>query len=87
MDPNPVMMLVVRLLAAVSMANDGILFTYRTSAYDELVAVFRPVGFKPVQGKETGTKRIVTSPGFRLRLRPAKISAGSGAPPPKESSN
>ena len=28
-----------------------------------------------------------TSQGFRLWLRPAKITAGSGAPPPEEKSN
>ena len=44
MDPNPVVMLVVGLLAAASMADNRISFTDRTPAYDVLVAVFRPVG-------------------------------------------
>jgi hypothetical protein len=35
---------------------------------------------------ETETKRIRTSQGFHFRLRPAKIIAGSGTPPPDENS-
>lgn len=44
MDPNPVVMLVVSLLAAAAMTNDRIVFTKRASAYDVLVAVLHPVG-------------------------------------------
>jgi hypothetical protein len=44
MDPNPVVMLVVSLLAPTAVTNNRIVFTERTSAYDELVAVFGPVG-------------------------------------------
>ena len=44
MDPNPVVMLVVSLLAATTVTNDRIVLTKRTSAYDDLVAVLRPVG-------------------------------------------
>jgi hypothetical protein len=46
MDPNPIVILIVRLLAAVAMTNDRIPLTKRASAYDDLVAVFRPVGGK-----------------------------------------
>ena len=46
MNPNPVVILVVRLLAAAAMTNDRITFTNRTPAYDVFVAVFRPVDFK-----------------------------------------
>src|SRR6516162_4261103 len=35
-------------------------------------------------GTVTGTKRIVASKGLRCRRGPAKISAGSEAPPPEE---
>jgi len=52
MDPNPVVILVVRLLKAAAMTNDRI-----------------------------------SLQGFRSCLRPAKILAGSGAPPPEEKSN
>jgi hypothetical protein len=47
-DPNPVVMFVVRLLAAASVANDRIAFTTRASPQDDLVAVFSPVGFQLV---------------------------------------
>jgi hypothetical protein len=49
MNPNPVVMLVVSLLAAAAVTNDRIVFTKRAAAYDDLVAVFRPVGGKLVQ--------------------------------------
>jgi hypothetical protein len=52
MDPNPVVILVVSLLAATAMTNNRIVFTKRTSAYDELVAVFGPVGCNLVRRDE-----------------------------------
>jgi hypothetical protein len=49
MDRNPIMMLMVRLLAATSVADDRIIpLTYRASAQD-LVAVLLPLSFKLVQ--------------------------------------
>lgn len=44
MDPNPAVMLLLSLLAATAVTDDRIVFTKRTSAYDDLVAVFGPVG-------------------------------------------
>ena len=44
MDPDPVVIPIVSLLAATAVTNDRIVFTKRASAYDELVAVFGPVG-------------------------------------------
>src|ERR1019366_204181 len=82
MDPNPIVMLVVGLLAATAVTNDRIPFTHRASAYDDLVAAFRPAGGKLAQRDGDWDKEDRTSQGFRLRLRPAKIIAGSGAPPP-----
>jgi hypothetical protein len=87
MDPNPVVILVVRLLKAPAMTNDRIPFTKRTSAYDDLVAVFRPDGGKLVRRDGNWDKVDRISQGFRLWFRPAKIIAGSGAPPPEEKSN
>ena len=40
------MMLIVRLLAAMPVANNRIAFTDRTKAYDDLVAVVGPAGSK-----------------------------------------
>jgi len=48
-DPNPVVMLIVGLLAAVSVANDRIVFTDRASSQDDLGAVPGPVGFELVR--------------------------------------
>jgi len=83
-DPNPVVVLVVSLLAAPPVTNDRIVFTKRASAYDDLVAVFRPVGCKLVRRDGDWDKEDRTSQGFRLGLGPAKIIAGSGTPPPEE---
>ena len=44
MDPDPVVMLIVSLLAATAVTHNRISFTKRASAYDVLVAVFGPVG-------------------------------------------
>jgi hypothetical protein len=48
-DPNPIVMFVVRLLAAPSVADDRIAFTSRASPQDGLVAVSGPVRFQLVQ--------------------------------------
>ena len=45
MDRNPIMMPIVRLLAAPSVADDRLLLTYRASPQD-LVAVLLPVSFQ-----------------------------------------
>jgi hypothetical protein len=47
MDRNPVMMLIVRLLAAASVADDRLPLTYRASPQD-FVAVLLPLTFKLV---------------------------------------
>ena len=49
MNPNPIVILVVSLLAAAAVTNDRIVFTKRAAAYDDLVAVLRPVGGKLVR--------------------------------------
>ena len=48
-DPNPVVILIVGLLAAASVTDDRIAFTNRASPQDDLVAVFGPVGFQLVR--------------------------------------
>ena len=48
MDRNPIMMLIVRLLAAPSVADDRFPLTYRASPQD-LIAVLLPLSFKLVQ--------------------------------------
>jgi hypothetical protein len=49
LDPNPVVMLIVRLLAAAAMADDRIAFTHGASPQDGLGAVCGPVGLELVQ--------------------------------------
>jgi hypothetical protein len=48
-DPNPIVMLIVCLLAAASVADDRIPFTCRASPQDDVVAVSGPVRFKLVR--------------------------------------
>jgi hypothetical protein len=48
MDRNPIMMLIVRLLAAASVPDDRLPLTYRASPQD-LVAVLLPLRFKLVR--------------------------------------
>jgi hypothetical protein len=49
MNPNPVVILIVSLLPATAVTHNRISFTERASAYDDLVAVFGPVGCKLVR--------------------------------------
>jgi hypothetical protein len=48
-DVNPVVMLIVCLLAAAAVADDRIAFTNRASPQDDLVAVSSPIVFDLVQ--------------------------------------
>ena len=48
-NPDPVVMLVVRLLAAMPVPHNRIALTDRTQAYDDLVAVVGPAGSKLIQ--------------------------------------
>jgi len=45
-DPNPIVMLIVRLLAAASMADDRIALTHGTSPQDDLAGLSCPIGFE-----------------------------------------
>jgi hypothetical protein len=48
-DPNPVVMFIVRLLAAASVTDDRIAFANRASPQQDLFAVARPIGFELVR--------------------------------------
>ena len=63
-DPNPVVMFIVRLLAATAVADDRIAFTNRASPQDDLVAVFGPVGFELVRRGGKWDKENRTSQGL-----------------------
>ena len=45
-NPDPVMVLIVRLFAAAAMTDDGVLQTDRALAQDDLRAGFGPIGFE-----------------------------------------
>jgi hypothetical protein len=55
MDRNPIMMLIMRLLAAASVADDRLPLTYRASPQD-LVAVLLPLSFKLVRRRRKWDK-------------------------------
>ena len=55
MDRNPIMMLIVRLFAAPSVADDRLPLTYRASPQD-LVAVLLPLSFKLVRRRRKWDK-------------------------------
>lgn len=82
-DTNPIVMLIVRLLTAASVANDRIPFTCRASPEDDVVAVSGPVSFKLVRADRKWDKENRSALGLCCRRGPAKISAGSGAPSPQ----
>jgi hypothetical protein len=48
-DPNPVVMFIVRLLAAASVTDDRIAFANRASPQNNLLAVTGPIGFELVR--------------------------------------
>jgi hypothetical protein len=83
-DPDPIVMFIMRLLAAASMADDRIAFAVRTSSQDDLLAVFGPVRFELVRRGGKWDKEDRSSLGLLPGHGPVKISAGSGAPPPEE---
>jgi hypothetical protein len=63
-DPNPVVILIVGLLAAPPMADDRIAFTNRASPQDDLIAVSGPVGFELVRRGGEWDKKNRSSSGL-----------------------
>jgi hypothetical protein len=60
-DANPVVMLIVGLLATAAVADDRIAFTNRASPQDDLVAVSSPIVFDLVQRDGKWDKQNRTS--------------------------
>ena len=80
-DANPVVMLIVRLLAATSMADDRIAFTSGTSPQDDIGAARGPIRFELVRRDGKWDKQNRSSLGLcPSGVDLAKILAGSGAP-------
>jgi len=65
-DPNPVVMFIVRLLAATTVADDGIAFTSRASPQHNVLAVASPVGFELVRRGRKWDKENRSSWGLPL---------------------
>ena len=63
-DPNPVVMLIVRLLAATTVTDDRIAFAYRASPQDDLVAVSSPIAFQLVRQSGKWDKKNRSSSGL-----------------------
>jgi hypothetical protein len=65
-NPNPVVMFIVRLLAAASVADDRIAFTSGALPQDDLVAVSGPVRFELVRRRRKWDKENRSSLGALL---------------------
>ena len=72
-DANPVVMFVVCLLAAVSMADDRILFTNGALPQNSFGTAGGPIGFQLVRRNRKWDKQNRTLLELCLRYRPAKI--------------
>ena len=72
-DINPIVMLVVCLLAAVSMADDRILLTNGASPHDDLAAVPGPVSLELVRRGGKWDKKNRSSSGLCSGVDLAKI--------------
>jgi hypothetical protein len=67
-DLNPVVMLIVRLLAAASVAHDRIAFTHGASPQDDLGAPFGPIAFELARRGGKWDKENRTSWGLSFGL-------------------
>jgi hypothetical protein len=72
-NPDPVVVFIVRLLAAASVADDRIAFTNRAVPQDDLVAVFGPIDFELVQRGGKWDKKNRSSSGLCPGIDLAKI--------------
>ena len=66
-DADPIVVFIMRLLAAASMADDRIAFTSGASPQDDFGAVRRPIGFELVRRDGKWDKQNRRSLGFCLR--------------------
>jgi hypothetical protein len=79
-DPNPVVILIVGLLTASSVADDRIAFTNGASPQDKLVAVSGPVGFELVRRGGKWDKKNRSSSGLCSGIRPGQGSEPQAEP-------
>jgi hypothetical protein len=86
-DLDPVVIPIVRLLAAASMANDRVPFTNGTSPHDYIGALFGPVGFELARLGGKWDKENRNASGLCLGIDPPRSKPEAEPPPPEEKSN
>ena len=79
-DPDPIVVFIVRLLAAASVADDRIAFTHGASPQNDLVAVSGPVGFELERRGGKWDKKNRSSSGLCPGVDPPRSEPGSRAP-------
>ena len=79
-DPDPVVVCIVRLLAAASVADDQIAFTNRASPQDDFGATRGPLRFELVRRDGKWDKRDRSLIGALPPVLTCQDRAGSGAP-------
>ena len=77
-DLDPVMMLVVCLLATATVTDDGIAFANRTSPQQNLLAVARPIGFDLVWRGRKWDKKNRSSWGLPPGVDPPRSQPEAG---------
>jgi hypothetical protein len=77
-DPNPVVMFIVRLLAAATVADDRIAFTNRASPQPDVLAVASPVGFELVRRGRKWDKENRSSWGLPPGVDPPRSGPEAG---------
>jgi hypothetical protein len=83
-DLDPVVMLIVRLLAASSVTRDRVAFTNGAPPQNDVGALLGPIRLHLVRRDRKWDKKNRSSSGLRPGVDLPKIGAGSGAPPPDE---
>jgi hypothetical protein len=84
LDPDPIVMFIVGLLAAASMADDRIAFTPGTSPQDDLLAAFGPIGFEFVRRGRKWDKENRSSSGLCPGIDLPRSKPEAEPPPPEE---
>src|SRR5262245_64927497 len=63
-NPDPIMVFIMRLLAAAAVTDDGVLGTNGASAQDDSRARLSPIGFEVVLGRRKWDKQNRSNEGF-----------------------
>jgi hypothetical protein len=77
-NPNPVVMFIVRLLAAATVTDDGIAFANRTSAQHDPFGIASPIGFELVRRSRKWDKKNRRSSGLCPGVDPPRSEPEAG---------